>query len=353
MSAAAVLAAARAAAGDDEPAQSWLESLFDEGVLSQYAETGDAALREVDRRWREGFQQFAALWEAAAQAEERWRQQPRDVGGTGKSHVVNVDDLMYVASGRFAPPAARTVHGALIVAQADSAYVDALRGEITSATAKIAGFCPWFDAIWEKAQRDPAGIVAARALLAHAQQDAEMEERRQAATAEVHARLFDDARAEMCSRITAILMLVPTGDKDLEPGAAERLLEDFTVFQRACTRVLEMGGAAPGYDALRLATERLSMLAFGAQSALGRCEEVRGINAIFLAPQRLIFGVAVLGVVVYLRVPAFILAALGVVVAAVVYRWYIGFHATEDALGKLRTFGLHARTFLRKGSRTE
>ena len=29
------------------------------------------------------------------------------------------------------------------------------------------------------------------------------------------------------------------------------------------------------------------------------------------------------------------------------YRWYGGFRATEEALAKLRLFGLHARTFLR------
>ena len=62
----AVLAAARAAANDDEEAQGWLDSLYDDNVLATYAANGHDALASIDRRWRDAWTDFAALWEVGA-----------------------------------------------------------------------------------------------------------------------------------------------------------------------------------------------------------------------------------------------------------------------------------------------
>jgi hypothetical protein len=49
------------------------------------------------------------------------------------------------------------------------------------------------------------------------------------------------------------------------------------------------------------------------------------------------------------RAPVALVVVLTALALAVGYRWLRGFNATEDALKRLRVFGLHARTFLRSG----
>jgi len=92
------------------------------------------------------------------------------------------------------------------------------------------------------------------------------------------------------------------------------------------------------------------LIGFAAQRALTDSEEIQGVNAIFLTPQRMLAGVAILGASLLLRVPVAFLLVLAIAAAAIGYRWYVGFHSTEAALAKLRLFGLHARTFLRSDS---
>ena len=87
--------------------------------------------------------------------------------------------------------------------------------------------------------------------------------------------------------------------------------------------------------------------ALAAQRALAEAEEIGGVNAIFLAPQRLAIGVVIVAVTLLLRVPAVILLVLAGLGLVVGYRWYAGFRATEASLAKLRLFVLHAKTYLR------
>ncbi|MFO1315512.1 MAG: protein kinase [Burkholderiales bacterium] len=349
VSEAAVLAAAHAAASDDGAAQDWLDSLHRDGVLATYADAGQPPLRDLDRRWRDAWRQFSALWDAARRAEEQWRAQPRDVGGGAGSGAVSFDDLAFVATGKLAPPPQRAVNGPLLLALTDAAYADALRGEVAGGLARVAGYCPWFEALWESVQHDPVGVVAARQLLPQAQDDAALETKRQSATAGARARAFDEARDALRASLAEVLALAPTGDEDLAHDTAARLLDAFNGFHAACQNVLRFGDGGDDFDELRRALEKLSQLALSAQRALAEAEQVGGVNAIFLAPQRLLVGGAVIGVALLLRVPAALLVVLAAVALVVAYRWYAGFRSTEAALAKLRLFGLSARTFLRSG----
>ncbi len=344
-----LLAAARAAAGEDTDAQEWLDSLYRDGALATYAAAGHDALAHLDRRWRDARKDFDALWEAARRAEEKWRTQPRDVGGCAGSGADSVDDLMSVASGKLAPLPPRAIHGPLLLALTDAAYVDALRGEVNGALARVAGHCPWYEAMWEKVAGDAIGVVAARLLLPQAQDDAAMEAKRAAATAEVRARNFAETVAEFRARLEDVLALASAGDDDLEHETVAQLLDAFDAFQATCVKAAGLTGAEPECDELRRAADKLSQIAAGAQRALARAEEVGGVNAIFLTPQRMLVGAAIVGVALLIRVPAALLVVLGVAAVAVGYRWYLGFRATEDSLAKLKLFGLHARTFLRSG----
>jgi hypothetical protein len=114
--------------------------------------------------------------------------------------------------------------------------------------------------------------------------------------------------------------------------------------------VLRLGHVEPELEALRVTTEKLSSLGLAAQRALAESEEIRGVNAIFLTPQRLMIGVVVVAGALLLRVPAVMLVVLAAAALVIGYRWYIGFRATEAVLAKLRLFSLHGKTFLRAGS---
>jgi hypothetical protein len=345
----AVLASARRAANADDDAQSWLDSLFRDRVLETYAAAGHAPLRAIDQRWRGGWNDFVELWEAARAAEEKWRKQPRDVGGAAGTQAVSYDDLAFVATGRLELPPQRVVNGALLLAQAEAGYVEALRGEVIGGLGSVAGFCPWFDVMWDKAQRHAIGVVVARHMLAHAQDDAAMEARRQAATAGARSRILEEARDELREHLAAVLAFVPSGDEELAAETVTELLDAFNGFQLACQKVLRLGHAEPELDALRMTTEKLSSLGLSAQRALAEAEEISGVNAIFLTPQRLVIGVAILGGALLLRVPVVILIVLAAAALAIGYRWCMGFRATEAVLTKLRLFSLHGKTFLRSG----
>ena len=321
--------------------------MFRDGVLAVYGAAGQQALRDIDRAWRDGWQQALALWETARQAEDAFRKKPRDVGGGGANAAVSYDDVAFMASGKLAPPAQRELNGPLLLADRDAAYVDALRDEIAAGLATLAGFCPWFEALWADAQHDPRGVVVARQLLAHAQEDAAEETRRQAATAEVRARGFNASHVELRDRRAEVLALVPQKDESLPVERASQLLDALDHFQNTCQIVLGHPGADPESEAIRRAVEKLSALGLASQRELTEAEEIGGVNALFLAPQRLIIGVAILAGVLLLRAPPLILLIVAAVAVAAGYRWYLGFRATEAALAKLRLFGLHGRTFLR------
>lgn len=344
---AAILARATAAAAGDEAARDWLDSLYRDEALAVFADAGNAALDELDRRWRGGWSRFVELCEAARRAEEKWRAQPRDVGGGIGNGAVSFDDLAFVATGKLAPPPQRAVNGPLLVALAGGATVDALRGEVLAVLGRLGGLCPWFDAFWEAVADDPIGVVAARHVAACAEDDATAERRRRAAAADALARLATEALAALRSEVETVLAIVPPGDDDLDRDDVEALAAAFDRLQAACRKLEALGVADDAFEAARRAAERLSMQALAVQQALAEAQGVHGLNAILIAPQRLLVA-AVVGVFVLLiRVPALIVAVLGLVVVVAGYRWYAGFRATENALAKLRQFGLGARTFLR------
>ncbi len=345
----AVLAAARAAASDDASAQDWLDSLYRDEVLAAFASAGHVALREIDRRWRDAWARFNELWTATQHAEETWRTQPRDVGGGPGNHAVSFDDLAFVASGKFTPPVQRTVNGPMLLALLDANYVEALRGEVTSGLASVAGFCPWFDTMWENARAEPVAVVVAHQLLPLAQEDAKLEARRQSASAEARVRMLGEARTALQERLERVLALSPMGERDLESDTVRELLAALEDFQLECQTVLGMGSIDADYDALRRAVEKLSMLGMSVHQALAESEQASAINAIFLTPRRLLGAGAAILFALVLRVPLLLVGVLAFGALAVGYRWYIGYRATEAALVKLRQFGLHGRSFLRAG----
>jgi hypothetical protein len=345
---ASVIAAARAAVKGDAESAEWLDTLARDDVLASYAAAGHDALGALAQRWREGWDAFAATWRDAQRTEEASRREPRDEDDRS---AVSYDDLMFTSAHRLAMPERYNVNGALLVALHDSAYVDALRGHITGGLAKVTGYCRWFEAVWNKVSADPVGVLVCQALLSVAQEDAKVEVKRQAASEQARAGMRDEARDELASVVQSIVDLLPTGNEDLTADQVGEILDLFITLDAACVRVARLNLADAEYEELRRHAERLAGFGSAAQRALARTEEVSGISAIFLQPQRLAVG----AVALFMAFVSRSAVAIGVVLAALAlfvgYRWLRRFNATEDALKRLRVFGLHARTFLRSADR--
>lgn len=343
----AVQVFAAAAAAGDEVARDWLDSLYRDQALAAYADIGNAALGELDRRWRSGWSRYVELCDAARRAEQKWRAQPRDVGGGADNAAVSFDDLAFVASGKLAPPPQRAVNGPLLLALEGGDDLAGLRADVQAAHARIAGLCPWFDVFWEAVADDPVGVVVARHVAACAEDDAALERRRRAAAAAAQARRAAEALGALRTEVETVLAIVPPGDDELDRADLETLSAAFDRLQAGCRNLESVDLADPAFEPARRAAERVSLQAFAVQQALAEAQSVHGVNAIFVAPQRLLAAAAFAVFVLLLRVPALIVTVLGLAVVVAGYRWYAGYRATENVLAKLKQFGLGARTFLR------
>ncbi|MFO1414849.1 MAG: protein kinase [Burkholderiales bacterium] len=337
----AILAAARAAAGDDDDAQAWLDSLMRDEVLETYGAAGHGALAVLGQKWRDALQRFTGYWEIGQKAEAMWRKTPR-----GEHAAASFDDLVYGPASRLDMPAPRDLHGPLLLVQNDDAYAAALRERVATAVAELGGRVGWFDAVWENTRDDAVGVVAAFALLAQAKEDAAAEARREQAEEEAIAQEFASARNAVRTRLTELLGLVPSGDEDLNAPTVGRLHDAFATFQAACQHLLALPAAGEEHETLRRAVERLSAQGFATQRALAATEATSGMNEVLLSP-RVLAPVGVGLLLILVRVPMVLLVVAAFAALAIGYRWYTGFHATEQALERLRVFGLSARSFLR------
>jgi serine/threonine protein kinase len=350
----ALLAAARRCVGIDDgaaDAERWLDSIAREGVLARFDGAGDADLAALDRRWRDGWAHFARTWTAAQAAEEAWRKQARTVAGAASSHVVSVDDLMFAAPAWLGVPDQATVNAALLLTLCDGGYANALAAEVLAGRADLAGHCAWYDALCDRVHDDSVGTLVARRLLDHARDDAAMEKRREDGSREARLRIIGEARERLRAKLDDVTRAV-TPDGGLDARTVASLHEAISVFLQTCHHNASLGLAEPDYLTLCRSIDKLSQHAYAAQRALGRCEEVKAFNAIFMRPERLGIAFVFLLATLLLRTPIFIFA--GIVAGACVfgYRWYVDLEATEAALSALRLLRLHGKSLLRADAKT-
>lgn len=349
VSRATLLAFGRRAEGADDEAKTWLESLFKEEVLAQFAAAGNKELAEIDRHWRQNWKRFHELWQVGRSAAEAWGKQPRPVAALASAEVVSFDDLVFTQAARFAPPSPRTLHGALLLAYFAPEYIETLRPEVIGSLAKVAGYSSWIETLWREVQADAVGIIVTQRIMPRAREDADLEARRQTASKDARSRIVGDAESELRERVSALIAIAPDDDHDLDRDTVSQLLDALTPFQEACQRVAALGYTEPEYDTLRRNAETLSAYGSSLQHELVRCERVMGVNAIFMRPERVAMGAGViLLVLVLLHSPAAMLVVLIGVLAWGGHRWHAGFSATGDALKKLALLRRYAINFLRK-----
>jgi hypothetical protein len=80
--------------------------------------------------------------------------------------------------------------------------------------------------------------------------------------------------------------------------------------------------------------------------ALSRCEHVRGINAIFMRPERMLIIAVVIVVIIGIRAPwVGLIIAMGAL-GWVAYRLQLSYRATAQAESRLRSLRVQARAFV-------
>ena len=339
----ALLDAAHRAMHDDVPSARWLDSVAREQVLAIFAEGGHDELREIDRRWRDAWSRFLDLWKSARATEAAWRTQAKPVGGVESARVANVEDLMYSAPMWQAPPRQDRINAPLLLTLFEAGFADSLRDQLLGAQAEVAGLCRWFDALLDAQGLDPVAALVAQCMLPQARDDAQMERRRQGATRAARERIIGETREELRSQL-AELRRIAAADDALGAETVTSLLAALDRLQQTCQRASGMGYADPDCLVLLRGAEKLSGHALAAQQALARCEELQGVNAIFLRPERLAIAGAVAIGVFALRVPWVILALVLVAGSLLGGRWYLGAMARHRARAALRWLQLHAKT---------
>jgi len=333
----AILAAARRGLAGDEAADRWLDSLVRDKALAEFTQAPHADLREIDRRWRESWTHFLAVWNGAREAENVWRRKPRTVAGFAQAEVVSYDDVMYSAAQRLAPPAQKLVNADLLVAQVDAAYVAGLRGEVTAALAEVSGYCDWFEGLHAQAEADPIAALVAQRLMRFAREDAAQEKKRLGISQQARARIIEETAATLRERLEELLDHAPEGRKGVSDGNVAAMLEAIPPLQDACHAASRLSFSDADCSELHAGAQRISGASASLQRALADYEHVRGINKVFLQPQRLLIGGLILFVFVGIRAPLVALALIVIALVAILWRLNLDYRATERIALRLRS----------------
>lgn len=307
----AILHAARRAAAGDRPAQAWLESIIGESVLEAFGAAGNAQAAGLAAAWQAGWARFCEAWEAAHHAEAAWRAMPKSMDGDASTAYVDIDEVMYSRPLRLARPSRRSVNGSLLLALNDRDFSDLMRAEVLAAQGDIVGFCPWFEALGDLAQLDPAGMLAARQLLPMARDDAAEEKKRQDGYRDHRGQNIAAIRNRIVAELRSIQELA--GQPPLDSGTRLDLDQQLSRLHETIRWVLAFGYSDPAFLKLRAVASQIGERAFDAQDALHQMESVDAVNAIFFQPGRLALAGAIL-VACYLASPWLVLAG-GVLLA--------------------------------------
>ncbi|MBS0321674.1 MAG: protein kinase [Proteobacteria bacterium] len=332
-----LVAHARAAAGGDEDAATWLGILYEDDVLALFAH--DPALASLRTTWRAAHARFDDGWAAAQRAELEWRRSP-----AGRPHgPALVDDALYGLASRLPPPPPYPLAAAVLLATCDLAYASALSDEVRAGAAALGARVGWFH--WRD-NDDPVAALVAHHLLPLAREEATTRAAREAA----HESALDDgvreARERVRARLAILLGMLPNDDAvadhatDEIVGALDPLLEQ-------CRHALALDLSAPRHEALRDTLDRVLVRGHAVRSALAQLELVEGITALFHDPQRIGLVVMIAFIGLLSRNP-YVIAAVTVGLGGFfLYRWYRRYAAQEAVIRTLRAMRLPARMFMR------
>ncbi len=342
----ALLIAARKSTLGDARSTAWLHAIHTEGVLELLATANRHEVSAFRQQWLAGLQRFDALWNLARTAEDRWSRAPKPWHGKG-GVVVDVDYALYLQPVRMALPTVEKQHGAVLLAIHLPAFVGMVRSEILQAIAPHDPFCPWFAAIGPLPELDAVGVMVARQLLPLAIEDTLREAKYLAAAGASdtaasagHASHANQPAGDMSvtalRETNTVLAMARMGIES--EGQVRALQEALGPSQVACFRLVGQAAPTPELVGVRNAAENFSRASMDLQAALDHTLDVRGINAIWLQPQRLLIAAAIiagLGLVLSTGVLVVGLMALG---GGLAWRLQEQRKADAGARARLRTF---------------
>lgn len=326
----ALLIAARKSTLGDAKSTAWLQSIHAEGVLELLADAGRDEVASFRQHWLAGLQRFEALWNVARAAEDQWSREPKAWHGKG-GVVVDVAYALYVQPVRMAPPGVERRHGAVMLAINLPAYVGLVRTEVQHGLASHEATCPWLAALGPLADLDPVGVMVAKQLLPLAQEDMAREAKYLASTVRDDRVNPDWAMATLSHEVASALNLARLGAESA--GQEQALQAALESAQAACLRVVALPAPTAEMASLRNAVETLSRAGMELQTSLDGVAELRGVNAIWLKPDRLLVAVLIAVSLGTLLPGWVVVAGLGALGVAVAWRRTL----MRNARDKLRT----------------
>ena len=277
-----LLTAARAA--QDDEAQRWIVSLYEEQVLSAWGEA-QAALNDLEHRWRKALDDFGAYWNAIAPALTDARQAARRLASTG-GEVANFDALVFGRDQAWDRPILPKVLPLLLITVLDPAAANSLKTAEDAASARWMADAPWLQRL-PLASTDAAGALIGRHFVLplaerFAQKTRELRQRELAA----RGLQLQQMEKEIDASLGHLQLAAENGDDVAARGLVDALFGQVA----PCAAIV---GVGPIVDRLRAQGVRFSVVLPTVLAALDEREHQDRVMRVWWQPMRILTGLSI------------------------------------------------------------
>jgi len=217
----AILSYANRSLKGDELASSWLNQLYNYGVLEAYADAGNKEIANIVQKWQHCCKQIQQAWQEAFGLVKDYAS--KHLPG----EYANIDKLVYGIEADDRAPLHK-LHARVLALVYDERWPERLRKRLVIAYAGLKAYCPWLSALGEIEQMPVASLLVLEALLPEAQKAVERQQK-----AEAWQRTADqDAAAAMKQEVLRSIKAIRVAATDslLSTAAADdlyRTLDDY------------------------------------------------------------------------------------------------------------------------------
>lgn len=287
-----VLAQARSALEGDAKAAAWLDSLFQDEVLSLFSRQGGVRLEEfegleaLDKRWRSALDMVYRRWKSA----QKYYRQGNRVSTPAeekKGRVVDFDTAVYGQNAVGNCPPSFEWHATLVLVLSDEGYRKALEEEIQQGVMEVAEDAPWFTQLVaerseETEEERAAGLVVAYSLLEVARDMAREERERRQAVIRSRKTKIVQLRKELIQ--VASVITAENGLNQVQRELIRAALDQFVVLT---SRISTMDYPDEEFIGLLKQVSNLERLEISLEAALDRMSQVEVLQGIVLQRRRL------------------------------------------------------------------
>ncbi|MDD2776495.1 MAG: inactive serine/threonine-protein kinase VRK3 [Gallionella sp.] len=348
---AALVRAAMLALEGHRESRLWLFSIYREGVFKVLGDNGNTDMLAFSQTWKSGVEQYRQLWARSKELEESWRHRPLR---TYPGEVVDVDDLLYLASMRMNVPALEAFLPELVLSLYVPDFTQSAEQSVLAAYASTATTCQWFvTLIDETTDKSPVFWCVMQRLLPFAVDDGQKE----------HGRQREAVRNADTNISHVITKLGNACAKLLEFKEVQSLAEqECTTLNQAVSNWIELSTWIKGLDhdhaELHKTTQQMDTVnsqMFGLQTFLNQHQHLLEINYIWTNPSRLILSATFLSPLLLYSFTLTMLVLL-VLATGVYWRKQLAVQSQVTGLVRLRRVLLSVQKFkdgyLKQGSET-